>query len=127
MKTAQKLLEIESLLENIAKKDVENGLLRKKVLLFASLYKNLSVSMIIGKLGIKKSNFALISTQLEKEGCLTICNTETDRRCRCLSLTQKGQSELDEYLLNLENHFTKTDRDIDRAIDILNKYLNRKV
>ncbi len=127
MKTAQKILELETLLENVAKKEVEKGLLRKKVLLFISIYENLSVSMIIEKLGIKKSNFALMTAQLEKEGCVITKKTDIDRRCRCLSLTEKGKAELDDYLETIENRFSQTSMDIDSAFDILLKYLNRKV
>ena len=56
MKRAEKIIEIESLLENLLKKNREGSLLRMKILFFSSLYENLSISMIIEKLGIKKTN-----------------------------------------------------------------------
>ena len=58
MKNIDKLLEIEALTENLTKHFANNNLLRIKVLYFISQYENLSVSMIIEKLGLKKSNFA---------------------------------------------------------------------
>ena len=70
MKTEQKLIEIESLIENLLKKHATGGLLKYKVLSFADQYENLSVSMIIEKLGIKKSNFALLASELERQGLL---------------------------------------------------------
>lgn len=127
MKTAQKILEIEALTENLAKKSCQNGLLRIKVLYFVSQYENLSVSMIIEKLGIKKSNFALLTAELEKEGLLEMRRTEIDKRCRTLKLTEKGQGELSNYLSSLDENFDKTDISVDEALDILLKYLNKRV
>lgn len=127
MKTAQKILEVETLCENMAKKKANTGLLRLKVLYFVSQYENLSVSMIIEKLGIKKSNFALLTAELEKEGCLNIYKAEIDKRCRTLKLTQKGKEELDSYLESLDREFDKIDIDLDNALNILLKYLNKKV
>ena len=125
MKTAQKILEIESLCENLSKKVVNSGLLRVKVLYFVSQYENLSVSMIIEKLGIKKSNFALLTAELEKEGLLNIHKAEIDKRCRTLSLTEKGSLELTNYLNDLESNLGNTSIDLDASLDILLKYLNK--
>ena len=127
MKTAQKLIEIESLIENLLKKSAKGGLLKYKVLAFASLYENLSVSMIIEKLGIKKSNFALLSAELEREGLLEIKHAEIDRRCRFLKLTEEGRRELDSYFASVESFLGQTDLDTDNAIDILNNYLNKRI
>jgi len=127
MKTAQKILEIESLCENLSKKNAEGGLLRFKVLYFVSQYENLSVSMIIEKLGIKKSNFALLTAALEKEGSIVIHQAEIDKRCRTLSLTEKGREELNNYLEDLEACLGSTDVNVDESLDIILKYLNKIV
>lgn len=127
MKTAQRILEIESLCENIAKKECEGGLLRMKVLYFISQYENLSVSMIIEKLGIKKTNFALLSAELEKEGLVESRQADIDRRCRTMSLTDKGRDKLDEYLSKLSKYTDKTTPELDRALEVLLNYLNKKV
>lgn len=127
MKKAQNLLEIEALTENLMKKECENGLLKMKVLSFISLYENLSVSMIIEKLGIKKSNFALLSAELEKEGLAVSKQAEIDRRCRTMSLTQKGKEVLENYLSNVEKHLNQTDLEVDHAIEVLIKFLNKRI
>lgn len=127
MKKAQNLFEIETLAENLMKKDCENGLLRKKVLLFVSLYENLSVGMIIEKLGIKKSNFALLCADLEKEGLVVSKQAEIDRRCRTMSLTEKGKIELDQYLQNVDTLIGETDLEVDKAIETLLKFLNKRI
>lgn len=127
MKKAQNLFEIEALTENLMKKECENGLLKMKVLSFISLYENLSVSMIIEKLGIKKSNFALISAELEKEGLVVSKQAEIDRRCRTMTLTEKGQAELDCYLEKINARIGETDLEVDRAIETLLKFLNKRI
>lgn len=127
MKTAQRFLEIETLLENLLKKKTEGGLLKYKVLFFASQYENLSVSMIIEKLGIKKSNFALLAADLEKQGLVKIKQAEVDRRCRTLCLTQSGKQELENYLFLLEEEFGQTTLAEDEAIDKIDNYLNKRV
>lgn len=127
MKKAQKLFEIEVLAENLMKKECENGLLRMKVLSFISLYENLSVGMIIEKLGIKKSNFALICADLEKEGLVVSKQAEIDRRCRTMALTEEGRAVLDDYLSRIDTHIGETDMELDRAIDTLIKFLNKRI
>ena len=127
MKKAQNLLEIETLTENLMKKECENGLLRMKVLSFISIYENLSVGMIIEKLGIKKSNFALICAELEKEGLVVSKQAEIDRRCRTMSLTEKGQIELNEYLEKINSRIGETDLEVDKAIEVLIKFLNKRI
>ena len=98
MKNIDKLLEIEALLENLTKHFAKNNLLKTKVLYFISQYENLSVSMIIEKLGMKKSNFALMAKELELEGLVVSKQGEIDKRCRLMFLTEKGRAELDSYL-----------------------------
>ncbi len=127
MKTAQKFLEIETLIENLLKKKTDGGLLKYKVLSFADQYENLSVSMIIEKLGIKKSNFALLISELKNQGLLEIKHAEIDRRCRVLKLTNKGREELNNYIKSLEESFSQMDLDVEKSIEILDNYLNKRI
>lgn len=127
MKIAQKILEIEALCENLLKRNTDGGLLKFKVLAFAKLYSNLSVSMIIEKLGIKKSNFALLTAELERERLLTIEHAEIDRRCRILKLTEKGEKELSDFYEKIDAELTGHDIDTERSLDILINYLNKRI
>ena len=127
MKIAQKILEIEALCENLLKKNTDGGLLKFKVLAFAKIYSNLSVSMIIEKLGVKKSNFALLTAELEREGLLNIEQAEIDRRCRILKLTEKGENQLQTFYNKIDEHFDPVDIDTERSIDILINYLNKRI
>lgn len=127
MKNADRLLEIEALTENLTKHLANNNLLKIKVLYFISQYENLSVSMIIDKLGIKKSNFALMTKQLEDEGLICSKQGEIDKRCRLMTLTKKGRDELSAYLSNLGNSFKDMSGEVENAVEVLVNYLNKKI
>ncbi len=127
MKKIEKLLEIEALLENMMKSHKNGGILRTKILFFCSIYQNLSVSMIIDKLGIKKTNFALMTAELEKDGCIILKRSNLDRRCRLVELTEKGRKELDSYLRSMDKTLGNTPIEVDKAIDTLSAFLNKIV
>lgn len=127
MKNIDKILEIEALTENLTKHFAKNNLLRIKVLYFISQYENLSVSMIIDKLGLKKSNFALMSKSLEDEGLVVSKQGEIDKRCRMMFLTEKGKSELAEFMKSLDTFFGEQNIDVEHALETLSIYLNRKI
>ena len=127
MKNIEKLLEIEALTENLTKHIANNNLLKFKMLYFISQYENLSVSMIIDKLGLKKSNFALMAKDLEAQGLATSRQGEIDKRCRMMSLTEKGKAELDGFIKELGSHFEERNTEIEHALDVLSVYLNKKI
>lgn len=127
MKNIEKLLEIEALTENLAKHIANNNLLKVKMLYFISQYENLSVSMIIDKLGLKKSNFALMAKDLEEQGLATSRQGEIDKRCRMMSLTEKGKAELDEFIKQMNARFDERNTEIEHALDVLSIYLNKKI
>lgn len=125
MKNIEKLIEIEGLLENLMKSNRDGGILRIKVLYFCYLYQNLTVSMIIDKLGIKKTNFAIMTKELENEGCITIKKSNLDKRCRMVELTEKGKKEIEIFIKNLETKLGPTSLEVDNAINVLCQYLNK--
>jgi DNA-binding MarR family transcriptional regulator len=125
MERARKIIEIESLTENLLKSRKNAPLLRLKVLYFTSVYQNLSVSMIIEKLGIKKSNFALLTSELEKEGLVEINQAEIDRRCRTMRLTEKGREELEKYESELESSLGATSMEVDKALGTIIDFMNK--
>lgn len=127
MKRAEKLIEIEALLENLVKSHREGGFLRKKILFFCSLYQNLTISMIIDKLGIKKTNFALMISQLQKDGSIIIKQSGIDKRCRLVEVTDKGKKEIEDYVSQIEKALKSSSPDEDRAMDLILTYLNRIV
>lgn len=127
MKNADKILEIEALTENLTKHFAKNNLLKIKVLYFISEYENLSVSMIIDKLGLKKSNFALMAKALEEEGLVMSKQGEIDRRCRMMFLTEKGKETLACFMRSLDSFFAEQNSEVEHALDTLCIYLNKKI
>ncbi len=127
MKNVDKILEIEALTENLTKHSAKNNLLKFKVLYFISQYENLSVSMIIEKLGLKKSNFALMAKELERDGLATSKQGEIDKRCRMMKLTEKGKEELSTYLTTLAEFFGDCPSEVEEALTTLATYLNKKI
>jgi DNA-binding MarR family transcriptional regulator len=127
MKNVDKLLEIEALTENLTKHIAKNNLLKIKVLYFIGQYENLSVSMIIDKLGMKKSNFALMTKELETEELVYSKQGEIDKRCRMMFLTEKGKKELATFMKSLEDFFGDNNTEVEHALDTLAVYLNKKI
>ena len=66
-----------------------------------------------------------MTAALEKEGCIVVKKSNLDRRCRVVELTEKGNNELDGYLKELDRALDATSPEIDYAIEILSKYLNK--
>lgn len=127
MKNIEKLLEIEALTENLTKHIANNNLLKFKMLYFISQYENLSVSMIIDKLGLKKSNFALMAKAMEEEGLVQSRQGEIDKRCRMMFLTEKGKAELDQFMQTLDSNFEERNIEVEHALEVLSIYLNKKI
>ncbi len=127
MERARKIFEIEALAENLMKKHKTISMLKLKILFFASVYENLSVSMIIEKIGVKKSNFALMSSELVDCGLIEIASAEIDRRCRVLRLTPKGREVLSAYEKEVEGILGASNPEVDRALNVLLEFLNKKI
>ena len=125
MDRAGKLLELEALAENLLKRHKKSALLKLKVLYFASEYENLSISIIIQKLGIQKSNFALLISEMQQEGLVEVRQAEIDRRCRSLFLTEKGESELNSYKAQIEEILGASSVQQDSCLNILTEQLNK--
>lgn len=125
MKEIEKLIEISGLLDNLLKVGGERTVLQNKVLLFCSIYQSLPFGVIIDKLGIKKTNFALMIAELEKEGNVVIKQSNIDRRCKLVQLTEKGQKELEKFTQEVEKAVGNTSLEVDKAIDTLNTFLNK--
>ncbi len=127
MKNIDKLIELEALTENVAKHFAKNNLLKMKVLYFINQYENLSVSMYIDKLGLKKSNFALMAKDLEDEGLVVSKQGEIDKRCRLMALTEKGKTELQNYIAAFKSAFAENIPEVEQALETLCAYLNKKI
>ena len=104
MKNIDKLIEIEGLLENLMKSNREGGILRIKVLYFCYLYQNLTVSMIIDKLGIKKTESLKISgRRLNSFGAKAITTSFITERSSIENKFQRSFRSLYKDLLSIRS------------------------
>ncbi len=128
MSISRKLLEIKSLSQticNITKNETTNTQI--KVLYFIDEYTSVSPQILISKLGIVKSNLALITKKMIKENLIVSKKSLSDKRAIFYSITPKGKKMLDTYTAELDKIFHDQDNEIEYNLDIILKYLNKKV
>ncbi len=125
---ARKLLETKALCQticNFSKNEATNNTL--KVLYFIDEYKAVSPSLLISKLGIVKSNLALLTKNMIKDRLIEAYHTNIDRRTITYRITQKGRNMLNEYLEKIEKIFRNSDPSLEQAFDTILEFLNKKV
>lgn len=125
---ARKLLEVKTLSQtvcNITKNEATNNTL--KVLYFVDEYVSVSPQILISKLGIVKSNLALLTRKMINDGLIESKHSLNDKRAITYSITPKGKQMLTSYLEKLEKIFHEQDNDIEQSLDIVLRYLNKKV
>ena len=128
MSISRKLLEIKSLSQticNITKNETTNTQI--KVLYFIDEYTSVSPQILISKLGIVKSNLALITKKMIEENLIVSKKSLSDKRAIFYSITPKGKKMLDTYTAELDKVFHDQDNEIEYNLDIILKYLNKKV
>ncbi len=128
MSIARKLLEIKSLSQticNITKNETTNTQI--KLLYFVDEYSSVSPQILISKLGIVKSNLALITKKMIEDDLIVSKKSLSDKRAIFYSITPKGKKMLDEYTQKLDKIFHEQDLEIEYNLDIILKYLNKKV
>ena len=125
---ARKLLEIKALSQticNLTKNEATNNQL--KVLYFIDEYKNVSPQILISKLGIVKSNLALLTKKMIESGLIESLHDNVDRRTITYRITSKGKAMLNAYLEKLDRIFKDNDPSLVASLDTILKFLNKKV
>ncbi len=125
---ARKILEIKALSQticNISKNDATNNVL--KVLYFVDEYQSVSPQILVSKLGIVKSNLALLTKKMIADGLIYSQKSLSDGRAITYQIAPKGKQMLNEYLDSLNKILHEQSSELSQSIDILLKYLNKKV
>ncbi len=128
MSLARKILEIKSLSQticNISKNESTNTQI--KVLYFVDEYSSISPQILISKLGIVKSNLALITKKMIREGLIESKKGLNDKRSIFYTITPKGKEQLDLYLSELNKLFKFEDVELEDNMDKVLEFLNKKV
>ena len=101
-----------------------------KVLLAINEKSTLSPSELIYKLGLAKSNIALLAKSMIKEGLIESKKDTLDSRIVLYSLTNKGKEELENSLNVMSKNFTNQlayknkFKEIDKLVKELNTIIN---
>ena len=82
---------------------------------------------MISKLGIVKSNLALLTKNMIKQHLIEGYHTNVDRRTITYRVTQKGKNMLNEYLEKIQKIFNNSDPSLEQAFDTILQFLNKKV
>lgn len=76
-----------------------------KILLEVSKQKDTSPNILKSKVGLAKSNLAILCNELVKEGMLTKTRDTIDNRAICYNITQSGQEWLDGVMAKIKKNF----------------------
>ena len=110
---------------NITKNDTTNNVI--KVLYFIDEYNSVSPQILVSKLGIAKSNLALLTKKMIKENLINSSKSNIDARSITYQIAPKGKKMLNEYLENLDKILHEQSAELNQSLDIVLKYLNKKV
>ena len=128
MSISRKILETKSLCQTICNiSQNEATQTQVKLLYFIDEYGSCSPQILISKLGIQKTNLALITKQMINSGLIISKKGSYDHRSIFYSLTQKGKTMLNQYLENLDKVFHEQDFALENSLNEVLKYLNKKV
>lgn len=116
--------------ENLNKKS--SLTMRTKVLYALSKNERCCPSILIEKLGIAKSNLALLCKTMCEDGVIFAVKSDQDKRNIYYSITEKGLVELNEFYNAMADEIKLTDREtkvmekkFSEIIDFINKKYNK--
>lgn len=125
---ARRLLEIRILSDNVCdgwnKKNIE---INQKIMFIIDEYGVCSPSLLISKIGLKKSNLALACKTLIEQNKVEKIHSQEDKRQIFYKLTERGKHEIEIIVENIELMFRQSETNkteyqhLSRVCDILNK------
>lgn len=80
---------------------------KQKVLFLLSEQKEVAPSYLIEKLGIAKSNLALLCSGMVNEGLISVAKNQEDKRNITYSITSKGERELATFLDDMDKELSE--------------------
>ena len=126
MSIERKIFEIKCLTQtlclNKANELTENEV---KILYFVDEYKTVSPQLLISKLGIVKTNLALLTKKMIKNNLICSQKNYTNQKLIFYEITPLGKQKLNEVLSlitqMLKDNSTETENLFDEAVNFLNK------
>ena len=88
----------------------QSGITVQQMYVLAELRDNprLRVTQVCDRVGMQRTNFALLSRKMEKQGLVVREQSPEDRRAFCLVATDKGLETLSEVTRRIEGRFGST-------------------
>ncbi|MBQ3493816.1 MAG: winged helix-turn-helix transcriptional regulator [Clostridia bacterium] len=130
MKQTRKLIEICYLAQTFCQQPA-NGLTdnEMKVLFFVDQYSCVSPQILISKLGLAKSNLALLTKNLIKNQLIISEQSIIDKRAINYLITPKGQEIVKNYVQNIKKLIRPDElsQNFIDSLSTLNSFLNKKV
>lgn len=134
-KILSQIVELRILLQNIcdgfdqASANKKSQLtMRDKVLFMLDQHPKCSPGLLIEKLGVAKSNLALLCKSLCEGGQIVVCKSEEDKRNVFYNITEKGKAELENFYTNMavEINVDRESKIIEKKLDDVLYFLNKK-
>ncbi len=104
---------------------------KHKVLFLLSEQKEASPSFLIDKLGIAKSNLALLCSSMVMDGLINSSKSQEDKRNISYTITEKGNEELNKFLdamerellgiINTDKEAKLLEKKLDEVLEIFKK------
>lgn len=129
MSIARQILELKTLTQTICSISKNDATFTElKILYFVDEYPNCSPQILISKLGIAKSNLALLTKKMIKENLIVSKKGYQDGRSIFYSITSTGKKMLDDYFESLNKIFHEQEtQEITNSLSNILEYLNKKV
>ena len=129
MDLSLRIAELQVLSENFIKKTGKNLADNEfKVMVLLRVFNECTPSVLISKMGILKTNLALLLKKLIDGGLVCFRKSSLDSRSKMYSLTDLGNQVMDQILadidVNLEGAFTE---DFALALEIVPSVLNKRI
>ena len=130
MKQTRKLIEICYLAQTFCQQPI-TGLTdnEMKVLFFVDQYSCVSPQILISKLGLAKSNLALLTKNLIKNQLIVSEQSIIDKRAINYLITPKGQEIVKNYVQNIKKLIRPDElsQNFVDSLSTLNSFLNKKI
>lgn len=129
MELAQNLAELQVLTENFIKRSgVGLADTEFKVMVILKAYGECSPKIVISKVGILKTNLALVLKKLVAEDLVMVRKNTQDGRSKFYALTKRGEEMMNGIFSNISSHLSHiVTEDFFYAVKIVLSVLNKKL
>lgn len=98
-----------------------------KILYFVDEYKSVSPQLLISKLGIVKTNLALLTKKMIKNNLISSQKSYTNQKAIFYEITSLGKQKLNEVLSQIANMIQTSDIETENVLCDITNFLNKKI